>query len=431
MTPSISDTAGQRHAWFPAHPLSGRVEELTRQHLQLWWSMPTSIPDLLEASSLHEKLSREKHLEAFVKELLAEAQHPPLNPASRQETRLRLEAAARQAAKSGLGFTDRHLDAVLKTGFLEAAAAFADLARRFDPALPAEAIYQASRNVWTMNLIQVLMGLPLQVTPAVFAYSLLYPYSDNTLDDPHLSPGDKRSFIERFSRRLNGEQVSPSGADEEKIFTLVGMIEGQYERASFPLVYASLQAIHQAQEKSLRLLRPGASPFEVDVLGISFEKGGTSVLADGYLVNGSLTPAQEEALFGYGVFTQLMDDQEDAIQDAHAGLATAFSLTTRGWPLDATLNQLFGFERRVLEKLDCFSAPGCEPLKELVRRSIDLLLVDAAAQGRRNYSRDYLRALETRYPMRFSFLERQRKKLERSKPLLTRLVEAMTATEDA
>jgi len=36
-----------------------------------------------------------------------------------------------------------------------------------------------------------------------------------------------------------------------------------------------------AQARSLKLVAPEASPFELDVVGISCEKGGTSVLADG------------------------------------------------------------------------------------------------------------------------------------------------------
>ena len=102
----------------------------------------------------------------------------------------------------------------------------------------------------------------------------------------------KLAFNHRFQRRLQGEDVRPANAYEATISQLVGMIESQWDRARYPQVYESLLAIHAAQARSLGLVAPGASPYELDVLGISFEKGGTSVLADGYLVAGWLTPEQ-------------------------------------------------------------------------------------------------------------------------------------------
>jgi hypothetical protein len=71
----------------------------------------------------------------------------------------------------------------LGCGFLEATTAFARMARRFDPAITSAEIYQAARNVWTANFLQLLLGMPVRVTPAIFAYSMLYPYSDNYLDE--------------------------------------------------------------------------------------------------------------------------------------------------------------------------------------------------------------------------------------------------------
>ena len=120
------------------------------------------------------------------------------------------------------------------------------------------------------------------------------PYTDNFLDDPAVPPEAKRAFNERLARRLDGEDLAPTGDRERAVYELVAMIERQFARARHPQVYESLSAIHRAQVRSLGLLRRAASPYEVDVLGISFEKGGISVLADGYLVAGSLTPAQVE-----------------------------------------------------------------------------------------------------------------------------------------
>lgn len=45
-------------------------------------------------------------------------------------------------------------------------------------------ILQASRNAWTARALQMLLGRDMGLTPAIFAYSMFYPYADNYLDDP-------------------------------------------------------------------------------------------------------------------------------------------------------------------------------------------------------------------------------------------------------
>jgi len=57
-----------------------------------------------------------------------------------------------------------------------------------------------------------------------------------------------------------------------------------------------------------------------------WKKGGTSVLADGYLVNGEMT--EEEALFafGLGVALQLVDDLQDTSRDMAVNQHTLFTL---------------------------------------------------------------------------------------------------------
>jgi hypothetical protein len=188
-----------------------------------------------------------------------------------------------------------------------------------------------------------------------------------------------------------------------------------------------LLAIHRAQVKSVRLVSRNASPYEVDVLGIGLEKGGTSVLADGYLVAGDLTLAQAEFMFGFGAFLQFGDDLEDVQQDSHDGVLTIFSQTARRWPLDALTNRTLHFGARVLEGLDSFDAPGSEPLKELIRKSAAQALINSAASAGQFYTRSYLRELEAHSPFRFSRLNKQRQKLFRQRAALMRLFEAFAA----
>ena len=60
------------------------------------------------------------------------------------------------------------------------------------------------RNVWIMNGVQLMADVPVKITPSVFAYSMIYPYSDNFLDDPNVTEEEKQAFSKRFNQRLHG-----------------------------------------------------------------------------------------------------------------------------------------------------------------------------------------------------------------------------------
>lgn len=389
------------------------VNSLVAHFKELWWNCDSCIPDLGPVYSQDEKKARESKLVNSLDQLGKELQHASLDRPDRQALQDRLFPLAGDFLKTAFDLEDRHINALTSYGFAESIEEFVIEARRFDPHIPPADIYQAGRNAWTMTFLQYLFGLPVKMTPAILAFSLLYPYSDNYLDDPGILPEVKTGFINRFKRRLEGKQVKSVNGVELKIFDLVGMIEGQYDRQFHPDVYAGLMAIYRAQVKSMRLQLPHASPYEMDVLGLVFEKGGTSVLADGYLVAGSLTASQRMFTFYYGAFTQFMDDLEDVERDCRDGIMTIFSQTARHWPLDAITSRLIVFGQGLLDSLGGFTVAGLDTLEEIMRKCITPLLIDSAGQVGRLYSRQYLNELERHSPYRFSLLKKVRRQVER------------------
>jgi hypothetical protein len=389
------------------------VQELTRYYTSLWWGSNAGFPLLSPVFTPKTQLEKGLRLDHVVDDLLATLRRRYPSNGGRLAVRDHLVSAAENFARAELGFEDRHIEVIRRNCLVEISAEFAKVARAFSPQISSEDIYQASRNVWSMNFMQILLGLPAELTPAVFAYSMLYPLTDNYLDNPSIAPRTKMEFNQRFSQRLAGESLAPMNASERGIWDLIGMVEGQFNRLAYPLVYESLAAIQNAQIRSLHLIQPDASPFEVDILGISIEKGGTAVLADGYLVAGNLTAAQREFLFGYGVFTQLMDDQEDVVTDLNAGLNTIFSVTARHWPLDEITNRLFHFSANVLNCMDSFKGPDVITVKELFSRATNLIFLAAAGRMSQHYSRRYLGELEKYLPFRFQNINKQRRRLDR------------------
>jgi hypothetical protein len=406
------------------------VRKFVQHYTSLWWEIDSRNPPLGPSYTAEEQEAREAHLKRFQSAVIAEAKHAPRTQSERQATQEHILSAFRAFARVALGFDEGHMDVLLERGLPQVGTQFAQTARRFDPTIPGRDIFQAMRNVWTMNCLQLMLGMPIQLTPAAFAYSMLYPYTDNYLDDPSIPEQAKKAFNERFGRRLQGERVSPVDAQEQIIYKLVGMIEDQFERSRYPQVFQSLYAIHFAQCKSVDLLRRNASPYEVDVLGISFEKGGTSVMADGYLVAGSLTEAQAAYMFGWGAFVQLGDDLQDVAQDANDGLLTVFSQTAGRWPLDRVTNRAFHFGQKVLGGLDSFKAASAEPVKQLMRRAVYRLLIEAAGAAGEFYTKGYLRKLERHSAFRFPFLKARRKQMAGQSASLMGLVEAFAKFED-
>jgi hypothetical protein len=407
----------------------GLVSELVSHFKEMWWNCSSGLPELGPVYSNKEQKAHEALLRDSLDQLGQELTHISNERPDHAALEQRLMPLAGSILQISFGLEPRHIQALPSYGFTEAVAEFVRQARRFDPHISAADIIQAGRNAWSMNLQQYLLGLPVEVTPSVLAYSLLYPYSDNYLDDPAIPVKEKAAFSHAFERRLLGLAVTPSNPYEQKIFNLVGMIEGQFERQCHPEVYASLMAILRAQGKSMQLQAPHASPYELDVLGLVFEKGGTAVLADAYLVAGSLTPFQREFSFYYGAFTQLMDDLEDVQSDRQSGIMTVFSQTAGRWPLDAVTNRAMRFGDGLLDAMRCFETPGLVTLDEIMRKCITPLMIDSASRLGNLYSREYLKELERHSPYRFGQMKKVRREV--SKRFSTEeIVEMILRAED-
>lgn len=313
------------------------------------------------------------------------------------------------------------VECIESLGVVDSAKEFYLRAHEFDPFMSFEEIYQASRNVWTSNYLQALMGLPVQLTPALFAYSMLYPVSDNYLDDPYRSRQEKAAYNARFRSWLEGDRVKPQNSNERDVLDLVGMIEEQYPRWQFPQVYQSLLAIHSAQDKSMRIAPMPLRPNTADIVGLTFEKGGTSVLADGVLAAGQLTLEQMQIIFNYGAFAQLMDDQEDIENDLRDKVPTFYSEAAVIGKVDQVLNKVFNFAHEVLIGLDYFDNPAAKPLKRISMKGIDYLLIDEAMKHQKYYSKSYLLELERHFPFRFGYLQQVRRNLKKKRMTAERL----------
>ncbi|MBL7971603.1 MAG: class 1 isoprenoid biosynthesis enzyme, partial [Prolixibacteraceae bacterium] len=330
------------------------LQNYTEQYAGIWDGCATRMPEFSKKYSKADKLRKEQFLDQFlntVKTFRKDRVNGKVISEADQEL---FFTNTRGFLRNGLDFTDYQLEMMFSDEMIGLTRSFVRQARAFDSQLSFSDIFQACRNMWIMSGLQLVMGIPLEVTPAVFAYCMLYPYTDNLIDDPQISGFEKMVFSERFQDRLSGVILKPVSGTEDSIFRLVEMIENQYSRAEFPEVFESLLAIHQAQTDSLKLIQHPDELSETEILKICLAKGGASVLADGYLVAGKLTEAQRYFLFGYGAYLQLLDDVQDVEEDRQAGLVTIFSGSVFGASMDEKLNKTYWFGEYVMQSLGFF-----------------------------------------------------------------------------
>jgi hypothetical protein len=241
---------------------------------------------------------------------------------------------------------------------------------------------------------------------------MLYPLTDNLLDDPHTTSEAKRSFNERFGCRLAGGAVEPRVPQEVVPFGLVERIEEEHPRALRPKVHESLLAIQAAQVRSLAQQVEGRLTDE-EILEMTCEKGGCSLVADLFLVAGEPTLDEVRFAYGYGIFLQLIDDLQDVEVDRRAGHQTLMSRAACRGSLDGVVMRLLGFMDAVLDEPGPFADPDLADVRDLIRRNCRALVVSRLAEEPWYFSRRFRRAIASQWPLSLRALRRLNRRAQR------------------
>jgi hypothetical protein len=388
--------------------LGTRIKTLTREFLQAWWETGSTLPTFFKTYTLNEQKKIEKEIAHFVEKMLAYSKEYSAAPGSldfREPITQTREYVKRFFHTAGI-----EIDDSFSKGIAHSTNIFIEKIKRFDPAMAPENIYQALRNIWVANTLQVYFGVEMGCTDSIFAYSMFYPYTDNIMDDVTAGLEKKLSINRNLKKRLEGEPYHKPEGVELQLDALAKLVEKEFPRDRYPAVYRGLLGIYNAQIKSLIQQKQDVPPFVVDIPAISFEKGGASVLTDGYLIKGELNEAQEKLCFGLGAFLQLADDIQDIVPDKQNHHMTIFSQAAGRWKLDALANKLFRFIPVVIPG---DKNPGAKKLDELFFRSFYLHIMEAVGKNSHLYSEAYIKEIRCHFPVRFSFLGKLRKKLKK------------------
>ncbi len=397
--------------------------------LDLWIASGAQDPAAVPQFTPSEQGKRENAYDDGIRSVERELKHRPRTRAARTAAQDRIMGVFGRFATTALGLEDDAVQMITQD-FLPVGTELGRWAQRFDPTMSKTDIVQACRNAWTAGGLQALLGRRTELTPSILAYSLMYPYTDNYIDCADVPAEAKSRFSARFRERLRGELAQPLNEREGALWTLVSLVEGEYPRQLYTQVFDSLLAIHSAQERSIAQLKNGGRSSDADVLEISCEKGGSSVLADAFLARGTLNEAESRFAFDWGVLLQLGDDLQDLRDDLRRDSATLFTRAVRRRePLDALVNQLLVFCDTVAAGMD--ELPHATPtLRGLLRMSWRSLIVEAVADAREYFTGPFLGELESTSPFRLKFLRSRHEKLAGRRGMFAALFDALVEAPD-
>jgi len=364
---------------------------------------------MLEKVSLFEKLIHEKEAKKIIEKFMKKIEpyrnrtQGSIDQEAKEDMKVFFIELIEEIDRKKIFFDEPFLSSFIEMGYLESTEAFFDQAENHDSTLNFTDLFQAVRNVWIMNSLQLMFDQEIKMTPSVFSYSMLYPYTDNFLDDPRISLSQKKKFNDRLLMVLEGTHLSDSSEGESKIFDMIYNIEMQYSRTDYPNVYKSLLMIQDAQVQSLSQNNPKKLSPNI-LLPISFYKGGASVLADGFLCKGDLTVDEMNFSFGYGAFLQLMDDLQDIESDREDNHWTIFSVKHQEEIYDNEITKLLCYIEKVLDKYKLHS-PKEDSLKRIIKDCTRLMIMDVVGQNPNLVSQKLYKCLESHSKVRLSFFK--------------------------
>lgn len=301
---------------------------------------------------------------------------------------------------------------------LEATKAFLNQAFEEDSNLSLEGLGQAVRNFWIITLLQTALGKKVSFTQPYYGYSMLYPYTDNIMDSEGDSKSSKSQFCKKLTLHLLNMEDPETHSDRddpyERVWAQVKKIYAVYPPSEFRNVQNSLLAIHEAQIESLKQQQSTMLPYEVDLLGKSFYKGGTSVLADAFLVEPNLSFEGQVFAYTYGAILQLCDDLQDMSVDKAARHYTLFSQLKDHYVLDQMLNKLNGFIDHALGLLKDLHLKSDYNIQLIVAKNTRLLLAYAVMEHEFAFSKTYVAKVNQYLPVRPKAFKRSMKRIKKA-----------------
>lgn len=279
--------------------------------------------------------------------------------------------------------------------------------RCFAPEMDIDDIGKAGRNYMVYSVFNILNDVEQACTDAIFGYSMLYPVTDNFLDDPNITPQEKKQYNQFIKEKLMGHCVTPKLGCEKTTFDLLEMVEQDYPRDSGSNIYTVLLCMLDAQIYSLKQQRDIELSQE-EIFDISAYKGGVSVLADRMFVKKELVPDEITFYLGLGLILQIGDDLQDIYQDIKDKSQTIMTQKSDDpVRLEKTVNKLFNFIKSIAKE----GKAGDARVVEALEKTCCQLVMTSILQSKDYFTKDYLDRIEKYLPVTTEFINEQTKSI--------------------
>lgn len=385
---------------------------------EIWAKQPETFPVFLEENpKIFEKAdaAQKRENEELIEELSWKMRKKAQQRPEDEKARVQWEGELEQEWKDFLGrekilCLSEWMSGELLDAFERETKNFVGKIRKFDETLEPEQIWQAMRNYFIYAMIVEMQGEEQNAGDPILAYSLLYPYTDNYIDDGEIPGEEKARYNRMIGQKLKGEAAEPGNCLEEKTCRLLDMILGAYEgEAKNKVAYVLLQLL-EAQSRSIGQMKEDID--EEQILEISIWKGGSSVLADYLFATADWREREEEFYLKFGFMLQLVDDLQDMEEDGRAGSRTLMTNAAGEKRLEEQINRLLWF---IWNEISAY-APKNPDLKDFVLKNcVGISMLSAVAVGssgggaRRNFlSKEYIKALEPYLPVSAEFIKRMK-----------------------
>ena len=374
-----------------------------------WNSMPETFPDFLPCYTSEEQTANEAFLSSFMPELRNALQAYQQQPDMEQRKQIK-EKLHEFIKQEHILHIQKHFSEELFADFEQNIELFLEKTNAFDKTLPADAIWQAMRNYLIYCMIVNLQGEKQNCRDTILGYSLLYPYTDNYIDELYRTHSDKDSYNQLIYCTLKGDDIAPANPYEEKTKDLLHLVLNSFSEDSLRQQQASffLLLMLEAQERSiLQIHRFGIKKLSTDeILRISSYKGGLSVFID-YLfsIDFQLSAVTDEELFFYlsfGLILQLVDDLQDIKEDRKNHSQTMFSICRRKKQYEAMANRLLHFTHTCIANF----SPKNSQLHTFTLLNCQLIVLATIAKNANYFSKSYLEKIEKYLPFSISFFEK-------------------------
>lgn len=371
-----------------------------------WWKSDRSFKLEMRKYTNIEKKNKEKNLDSYIDLIIKKINEFPKEDNKKENWENEFNKIIDSFIKSEeetfkLGIINKGI----KNDFFNSTKGFIKEAKQFDENLSYSDIGQAMRNVWIINILQATFGEKVHLSKSIFGYSMLYPYTDNYLDNTEINDINKNKFNNKLKKRLKGEDIEGNDSHEKSVYKLVSYIEEDFKRNDYGELYEALLSIHEGQIRSLKQQDVVSIPYEEDILGISIEKGGSSVLVDGFLTKGKINKDEIAFCIFYGFLLQLADDLQDIKYDIKNNHITIMSQLAPKYKLDKIVNKLINFTVMFLKEATCFKGENESELKELIKSNCIMLIMFSVILNKEFFSKEYINTIDQYLPFSIKYIE--------------------------